>query len=156
MNRFNSDRARRLLRSATKWLVLGALAALAIYRLAFAPTPVVTHTVSKAPIVAEVMGTGTLEARVKTAISPRIQERLDEVLVDQGDAVRRGQLLARLDDGELGRQVEVANAELESARATLGRVRADEASAARPSSWSRTTTGPWTFLTANWKWKTGN
>jgi multidrug efflux pump subunit AcrA (membrane-fusion protein) len=55
---------------------------------------------------------GTLEARVKTTISPRIQERLAEVLVDQGDAVSAGQLLARLDDGELKRQVEVAEAAL--------------------------------------------
>jgi HlyD family secretion protein len=55
-------------------------------------------------VAAEVMGTGTLEARVKTTISPRIQERLAEVLVDQGDAVSAGQLLARLDDGELKRR----------------------------------------------------
>ena len=46
------------------------------------------------------MGTGTLEARVKTTVSARIQERLAEVLVDQGDKVKAGQLLARLDDAE--------------------------------------------------------
>ena len=45
---------------------------------------VVAHTVARGEIIAEVMGTGTLEARVKTTISWRIQERLAEVLVDQG------------------------------------------------------------------------
>lgn len=39
----------------------------------------------------DVLGTGTLEARVKTQVSARIQERLVEVLVDQGDTVKKGQ-----------------------------------------------------------------
>ena len=49
--------------------------------------------------------------------------------MDQGDAVKAGQLLARLDDGELKRQVEVADAMLASAKATAERVRVDEARA---------------------------
>ena len=47
--------------------------------------PVTAHTIATGEVRGEVMGTGTLEARVKTTISPRIQERLAEVLVDQGD-----------------------------------------------------------------------
>lgn len=78
-------------------------------------------------LTAEVMGTGTLEARVKTTLSPRIQERLAEVLVDQGDAITNGQLLARLDDGEQRQQVAVAEATVVAARATVERVRADQA-----------------------------
>jgi len=74
----------------------------------------------------EVMGTGTLEARVRTTISPRIQERLAEVLVDQGDTVQAGQLLGRLDDAELRQQVAGTEAALAAARATVERVRADE------------------------------
>ena len=87
------------------------------------------HTVAPGDVVAETMGTGTLEARVKTTISPRVQERLAEVLVDQNDAVKAGQLLARLDDGELKRQVEVAEAAFAGARATAERVRIDESRA---------------------------
>jgi HlyD family secretion protein len=63
---------------------------------------------------------------VKTTISPRVSEQLAEVLVDQGDTVKAGQLLARLDDGELRRQVEVAEATLAAARATTERVQVDE------------------------------
>lgn len=106
-------------------MVVGAVA----LRMKLAATPVVAHVVQRTDVAAEVLGTGTLEARVKTTISPRIQERLLEVLVDQGDAVRAGQLLARLDDGELKRQVEVAEAGLASAKATADRVRVDEARA---------------------------
>ena len=66
---------------------------------------------------------------MKTTISPRIQERLAEVLVDQNDVVKTGQLLARLDDGELRTQVEVAEAVRVAARASLERVKTDEARA---------------------------
>ena len=71
------------------------------------------------------MGTGTLEARVKTTVSTRIQERLIEVLVDQGDNVKKGQLLARLDDAELKQQVAIAEATLTAAQQTAQRVEAD-------------------------------
>jgi HlyD family secretion protein len=117
------------LRKSARWAILAAAAALVAYRMKFAPAPVLAHEVKSGPILAEVMGTGTLEARVKTTISPRLQERLAEVLVDQNDLVKTGQLLARLDDGELRMQVEVAEAALASARASLERVKTDEARA---------------------------
>ena len=114
---------------SVKWLLLVLIALLAVYRLKFTPVPVEAFEVRRATVVGEVMGTGTLQARVKTTISPRIQERLAKVLVDQGDAVSAGQLLAQLDDGELKRQVEVAEATLASAKATADRIRVDEARA---------------------------
>jgi HlyD family secretion protein len=117
------------MRKNWKWLVLALLAVAVVVRIKLASVPVRMHEVKSGPVVAEVMGTGTLEARVKTTISPRIQERLAEVLVDQGDHVQAGQLLARLDDGELRRQVEVSEAALASAKATAVRVRVDEARA---------------------------
>lgn len=119
----------RILRRLAPWLVIGASAAFLIYRARFSPVPVIAHVVAVSAIRGEVMGTGTLEARVKTVISPRLQERLAEVLVDQGDAVKAGQLLARLDDSELRQQVAVAAATLAAARASAGRVKADEARA---------------------------
>lgn len=116
----------RSVRTTLKVLLPALVVAVIVYRVKLAPVPVDTHRIKPANIVAEVMGTGTLEARIKTTISPRIQERLAEVLVDQGDAVSAGQLLARLDDGELRQQVAVSTAALSSARATAERVRADE------------------------------
>jgi HlyD family secretion protein len=111
------------------WLAVVGLIVLAGYRLKFRPLPVTAHRVTVGEVRGEVMGTGTLEARVKTTISPRIQERLAEVLVDQGDVVKTGQRLARLDDGEARQQVAIAEATLAAAQATVERVRADEARA---------------------------
>ena len=116
-------------RKFTPWIILALAAATVVYRVKLRPIPVVGHTAGIGEVRAEVMGTGTLEARVKTVISPRIQGRLAEVLVDQGDAVKAGQVLARLDDEELRQQVAVAQAALDATRATVERVRADEARA---------------------------
>ena len=69
-----------------------------VYWLKFSPVPVTEHQVAQDEIVAEVMGTGTLEAHFKSTISPRIAGRLQKVLVDQGDVVKSGQLLVRLDE----------------------------------------------------------
>lgn len=110
-------------------LVVVAVAAVVLYRTMLAPVPVRVVEARPAVVTAEVMGTGTLEARVKTAISPRIQERLVAVLADQGDTVAAGQVLARLDDGELKKQVDVAEASLAAARSTAERVLVDEARA---------------------------
>lgn len=118
------------IRKFAPWVVLALIVIAVLYRMKFAAVPVQAYIVKPTAMSGEVMGTGTLEARVRTTISPRIQERLAEVLVDQGDAVSAGQLLARLDAGELKRQVEVAEATLASAKATAARVRVDETRAA--------------------------
>ncbi len=112
------------------WLIaLATVLILVVYWLKFKPVSVMAYTVANGELRVEVMGTGSLEARVKTTISPRIQERLAEVLVDQGDTVKAGQLLARLDDAELKQQVAVAEATLAAAGTAVARVRTDEARA---------------------------
>lgn len=113
------------LRRILSWLIVAVILGAVVYRVKFAPLAVVAHQVAKGAIVGEVMGTGTLEARVKTTIGTRIQERLVEVLADQGDMVKKDQLLARLDDAEIAQQVAVAEATLAAARSTAERVTAD-------------------------------
>lgn len=105
--------------------VLVAVAGLIFYRLRLTPMEVAVHVMARGVIASEVMGTGTLEARVKTTVGARIQERLVQVLADQGDRVEAGQLLARLDDAEARQQVAIAEATLDAAHRTAERVTAD-------------------------------
>jgi len=91
----------------------------------FAAVPVVEHRVESGALVAEVMGTGTLEARVKSTISPKIAGRVHEVFADQGAHVKAGQTLFTLDNAELKQQMEIAQAALNLWQASLDRLQAD-------------------------------
>ncbi len=122
-----SSRFSRRFRGAVPWFGLLLIAGLVTYRLKFAAVPVVSHRVDAGLVVAEVMGTGTLNTHFKAAASPKVfQGRLAQVLVDQNDYVTNGQLLAVLDDSEQRRQTEMAQATLNAAQATVRRVRDDE------------------------------
>ena len=71
------------------------------------------------------MGTGTLEAHVKVTISSKIGGRITEVLVDQGDQVKAGQVLVRLDDADFKRQVETEQANITAKQAAIDRLQAE-------------------------------
>ena len=118
----------RVLRTLKYPLVIAIIAGIVWY-IRNQPIAVASHTVSTGPVVRSVMGTGTLEARIRTTISPKIQGRIAEVLVDQGSVVKAGQLLVRLDDEDLDQQVRMATAGISSSEATLGRFRAEIAQA---------------------------
>ncbi len=114
---------------ALKYPVLLAIVAGVVWYLRTQPVPVAVHTVSQGTVVHSVMGTGTLEARIRTTVSPKISGRIAEVLVDQGSVVQKGQLLVRLDDEDLDQQVRMAKAVISTSEATFGRFRAEIAQA---------------------------
>jgi len=97
-----------------------------IYWVRFMPVSVVGYTVGRGEITSEVMGTGTLEARVQTVISSKISGRIDQISVDQGDRVKKGQTLLWLDNSELKQQVEIARSALSAAKSSVDRVQADQ------------------------------
>lgn len=73
----------------------------------------------------EIMGTGTLEARLKSVVSSKISGRIQHISVDQGDVVRKGQLLFKLEDDDLKQQVEIADANLEFLQASVTKLDAE-------------------------------
>jgi HlyD family secretion protein len=127
----------KLSSSIIRWLwwlvkvaIVIAIIGAVVYFVRFQPVAVVQHEVERGPIVSTVMGTGTLEARVKATISPKIAGRIESVLVDQGDNVTEGQLLVRLDDAELTQQVAIADADIQTKQAAIERVKSDVTRAA--------------------------
>ncbi|MBN1807854.1 MAG: efflux RND transporter periplasmic adaptor subunit [Planctomycetes bacterium] len=63
--------------------------------------------------------TGSLSARSRFIVAPKVSGRLEKVTVDIGDSVQPGQLIARLEDDEYVQQVEQARAELAVANANV-------------------------------------
>ncbi len=56
-------------------------------------------------------------------VSPKLSGRLQELYVEQGDRVTKGQILARMDDSNIQPQIMQAKASLASAQANLARLR---------------------------------
>ncbi|PKN29950.1 MAG: efflux RND transporter periplasmic adaptor subunit [Deltaproteobacteria bacterium HGW-Deltaproteobacteria-21] len=112
-----------------KFVIFLAAAGLVIYWVRFSPLDVAGHRVKRGEISSQVMGTGTLEARLQTIVSSKIPGRIFEMLVDESDEVKEGQILLRLDDSELSQQVEIARSSVEAATASVERVQAEAVSA---------------------------
>ena len=61
---------------------------------------------TRGPAIEAIYATGTVEPTVMLPIAPRVAGRIVELNVDEGQRVRRGQQLARLDDADLVSTVE--------------------------------------------------
>lgn len=129
LNRTMSERwnnVRQWLWHAGKLALPIILIAGVVYWVMLSPIPVTQHPIKYGPIVSEVMGTGTLEARIDVTVSPKISGRIEEVLVDQGGQVTAGSLLVRLEDSDLQQQVAIASANLDAAQSAIERLTFDK------------------------------
>jgi membrane fusion protein (multidrug efflux system) len=66
---------------------------------------------------------GSLQARQRTKIGPEVSGRVAEVLVDEGDAVEKGQLLARIDTTFFEIDVAQSRTAIEAAQARIASTR---------------------------------
>lgn len=111
-----------------RWGVRIALAIAVVTVVAwwFLLTPVVVtrHTVAIGTVRAEVMGTGTLEARISAIVGPKIGGLIVRMHVDQGDRVQAGVLLFELEASDIQQQVGMAASEVAVATATMERLHA--------------------------------
>ncbi|WP_457391300.1 efflux RND transporter periplasmic adaptor subunit, partial [Roseateles sp. P5_E1] len=97
------------------------------------PIPVQTVTVRAngqgASADAVLQATGYVTARRMATVSAQMTGTLTEVLIDEGFKVKKGQVLARLDDTGLKAGLAAAQAQIRTAEANLGQVRAQLAQA---------------------------
>jgi RND family efflux transporter MFP subunit len=87
------------------------------------PVTVEVAAVKQADIQDVGVFTGSLLPASRFVLAPKIAGRLDSILVNIGDLVEPGQLVAVLDDEEYRQQVVQAGAELDVARASVEEVR---------------------------------
>jgi len=114
---------------SSSWLrsrgyLLAAITALGtIGILLLRPKPMGVVPVERRDVVAEVQGTGTIGVDVLANVGSRVNGRVKKVLADDGDSVRRGQVLATIDDDDLRHQMQNARAQLNAAQAAQWQTR---------------------------------
>ncbi len=90
-----------------------------------APMPVEFATATRAPLAERVLVVGNLIGAATVQAVPKINGRLQTVNVQLGDAVRRGQIIAKVEDREIQEQVRQAEAAYRVAEATIRQREAD-------------------------------
>lgn len=108
-----------------KWLwvaiVVAVVAAGAVWWRLEGPVAVTLVQPTRGPAVDAIYATGTVEPSVMLPIAPRVAGRLVDLNVDEGAKVRKGQVLARLDDADLASTVDELAAREQFARSQYER-----------------------------------
>lgn len=85
-----------------------------------AAAPVKTVRVTREPIARSVTVSGTLAAEEQVTVSFKVTGRVEELRVDLGSSVQKGDVLARLTPTDFDLRLRQADAALQQARARLG------------------------------------
>ena len=101
------------------WLLVLVTAGIFLKMTFFAPAKIKVVSVEKRDLTAQVYGNGTVEAKVVVGVSSKITGRIVELFADQGDRVKRGQLLAKLENDDFRHQEEQSEAGLSRSAAGL-------------------------------------
>jgi len=112
-----------------RWIAVGIVAVLAVGAIVWyalsGSSAIVVQTATARPMTsasasASVLdATGYVTARRSATVSAQMTGTLTEVLIEEGDHVKEGQVLARLDDTAQKAMLAQAQAQLQSAQATL-------------------------------------
>lgn len=86
-------------------------------REAAGPVPVETAAVERGALELRRVFSGTMESAGELVVAPKVAGRLVQLAVDLGDPVRRGQIVAELDNDEYRQAVSQKEAELAVAKA---------------------------------------
>jgi RND family efflux transporter MFP subunit len=101
------------------------LMSFAAYRWFWYRPPVPVIVVKRAEIQSRVHGPGTVQSRVPVTVSAKITGILEKLYADQGDRVRKGQILAELDSAEARARETASHAAKNRALRDLARAQAD-------------------------------
>jgi HlyD family secretion protein len=114
-------RDRRFPLTLRRSLVAGALLVVAglLGFYFFRPPAVTVGTVTTRDVAPAIQGVGTVEAKGVVNVSSKLTGRVLSVLVDQGDTIRAGQVLVRLDAAQYAADVDRAEANVRTAEAQL-------------------------------------
>lgn len=117
-----------------RWIIIAILgiaviaAALVFFRRRSQPTfeRTLVESISQGQFLRQVSGTGIVEAALERNLSFKTSGTVERILVNEGDTVMAGELLASLDTASLERDLATSRANLESARADATRLSAQQ------------------------------
>jgi RND family efflux transporter MFP subunit len=92
---------------------------------ALRPVPVEVAQIRRGPIELQRTFSGELEALSAFFVAPKVSGRVESVIVNIADTVKRGQIVAELDNDEYVQAVAQAQADLVVARANLSKAKSD-------------------------------
>ncbi len=101
------------------WLAVLAAGGIVLKMTLFAPSKIKVVSVEKRDLTAQVYGNGTVEAKVVVGVSSKITGKIVELYADQGDQVKRGQLLAKLENDDFRHQEQQSEAGVSRSAANL-------------------------------------
>jgi HlyD family secretion protein len=90
------------------------------------PVPARTAPVEKGDVVREVFGRGTVESRREVELGFDVVGRIADILVDEGDRVKLGQVVAHLAPETFAADVKSASSGVAVAKAAIARLEAEE------------------------------
>ena len=120
------------LKKAGKYLLYALLVLAALFLikyLFFTPPTVIVAQVSQQDYTGELQGTGTINVAVLASVGAKVTGRIERMLVEEGDFVRSGQVIATLEDTDMRQVLQRSQARLEAARMAEQAARAMELSA---------------------------
>ena len=111
---------------AKTWIILAGIATVGLGYMTIKkggqPAPKVeSYTVKAGAIEAKVVETGSIEAERVVEVKSRVSGRVAKLLVDDGDVVKKGQLIAVIDPQETELKVQQDQAQLRGAQASVAR-----------------------------------
>ena len=89
------------------------------------PMPVEFAVVKRAPLSEQILVVGNLIGAATVQVVPKVNGRLESISVKLGDSVRRGQIIALVEDNEIQEQVRQAEASFKVGEATIRQRDAD-------------------------------
>ncbi|HEU0108022.1 MAG TPA: efflux RND transporter periplasmic adaptor subunit, partial [Vicinamibacteria bacterium] len=106
-------------------LVIGGVVAFNVTKDRRNKIPVQTQKVARRDLVSTVSASGEIKPKKFVNVAADVSGRITDLYVKEGDSVRRGQMLARIDATRLEAGKEQSEAAVQAARADLARAEAD-------------------------------
>jgi HlyD family secretion protein len=115
----------RVILGALGLVVLGGVVAWSVTRDSRSRVPVQSQKVGRRDLVSVVSASGEVKPKKFVNVSANVSGRITDLLVAEGDTVRRGQVLARIDSTRFAAGERQSAAAVEAARADVNRAVAD-------------------------------